>query len=494
MYLMDRISLRRRVANPEMHYRLALIVFGMTTFVQLFSLPLIATYDGMEYVHLANLLFTHSFSSAWNYLRTPGFPSALKLAFFLGGEQPQAAMMVPVLAGAAGVLLTGSVVRTVAGNTAGAVTLAVLTFYPVLVCYQHMLLSETGIFFFLALLVWLLIRFREQTKRSAKAFPALLACGTALGYYWRPTIIYLSPVLALSYWLVAYLPAESLRPYREFWENLRRDRARAVSGFLIVALGPILLAYPWIHLSNQHPSTAPLETITNGMYKQVLMPPDDPVNAPLRVQYGAIIRQDAPQGRLPLDGLSIAGEDRPQFIKHLSAIYIQAGLLRLIATHPGRYLAGVIRTFIYFLGVPHHRPDDENWHFSQYVFQLWPLDQNFQHVPGWISSLKQFEPKLYGGGAFIGKLFGVLGPLYTGFVLLSSLVSSWWFVAAFRGGNARGLIMAGIPLAFLFLHSLTMMAAARYAFPVYPLMMANCITLASLAGRGWVNKRMPDTL
>ena len=115
-------------------------------------------------------------------------------------------------------------------------------------------------------------------------------------------------------------------------------------------------------------------------------------------------------------------------------------------------------------------------------------------MPGWIAGLKQFEPRQYGGGAFIGQFFGILGPLYIGFVLLSSLLSCWWFVASLRGGNVRGLIMAGIPLAFLFLHSLTMMAAARYAFPVYPLMMANCITLAHLAVRGWVNKRRLDTL
>jgi hypothetical protein len=485
---------RRRVTNPEGHYRLALSILSIVTFIHLLSLPLVASYDGMEYIHLANLAFTHSFTSAWNYLRTPGFPSALKLAFFLGGEQPQAAMMITSLAGVAGVLLTGSIVRTVAGNTAGAITLLVLTFYPVLVCYEHMLLSETGIFFFLALLVWLLVRSRAQARPSGGSLPVLLACTTALGYYWRPTIIYLSPVIALGYLLLVYLPSENFHPYREFWSNIQKQPSRAVRGFAIIALGPLLLAYPWIHLSNQHPTTAPLETITNGMYKQILVPPSDPVNAPLRTQYEAIIQQDTPKGRLPLDGLSIVGEGRYAFIKRLSAVYIQAGLLKLIAAHPGRYVAGVTRAFIHFLGVPHHVPDDENWQFSHYVFQLWSPGQNFPHVPGWISDLKRFEPKPYGGGAFIGRLFGVLNPLYIPFVLLSSLVSLWWFLASLRGGNATGLIMAGIPLAFLFLHSLTMMAAARYAFPVYPLMIANCVTLTSLAIRGWVNKRMPDTL
>ncbi len=492
---MDRISLRRRVANPEMHYRLALLVFGAVTFLQLFSLPLIATYDGMEYIHLANLLFTHSFASAWNYLRTPGLPFALRVAFFLGGQQPQAALMMTALAGIAGVLLTGSVVRTVAGNTAGAITLIVLAFYPVLVCYEHTLLSETGIFFFLSLLVWLLIRFRAQVQQAAVVFPALLACATALGYYWRPTIIYLSPAVAFSYLLRVYLPTESLHPYRELRENLQRNWASALRGFFIAALGPVLLVSPWIYLNSLHPSTGQLETITQGMYKQVLAPPDDPVNASLRSQYEKFIRQDTGgTGRLPLDGLSIVGQERFNFIKRISAIYIQAGPLKLITKYPGRYVAGVIRSFIYFLGVPHHRLDDENWHFSQYVFQLWPPEYNFQHLPGWIGSLKQFEPKPYGGGGFVGRFFSALGPLYIGLVLLSSFASCWWFVTALRGGNVRGLIMAGIPLAFLSLHALTMMAAARYAFPTYPLMMANSITLVSLAVRGWVNKRMPETL
>ncbi len=488
-------SFKRRVTNPEIHYRLAFALLIFVTVVHLLSLPLVVTYDGMEYVHLADLAFTHSFFSAWNYLRTPGFPCALKFAFFLGGEQPQAAMMITTLAGVAGTLLTGSVVRTVAGNIAGAITLLLLTFYPVLVCYEHMLLSETGIFFFLALLVWLLVKFQAQARRLSLPFlPVLLACATALGYYWRPTIIYLAPALALGYLLIAYLPPESIRPYREFWLNFRNQRAAAVRAFAIIALGPPLLAWPWIHLSNQHPSTATLETMTNGMYKQILVPPDDPVNAPLRAQYRDIIQQDIPRGGLPLDGLSIVGEGRHAFLKRLSAVYIQEGLIKLILAHPARYAAGVTRAFIYFLGVPHHRPDDENWHFSQYVFQTWPPDESFQHMPGWISELKQFEPKRYEGGAFTGKLFGLLGPLYIPFVLLSSLLSVWWFFAALREGNATGVVMAGVPLAFLFLHALTMMAAARYAFPVYPLMIANGVTLTSLAFRGWINKRMPDTL
>jgi hypothetical protein len=480
---------KRRITDPEFHYKLALVSLLLVTFVHVLSLPLIATYDGMEYVHLANLIFTPSFTSAWNYLRTPFFPLALRFAFFAGGEQPEAAMLVTTLAGLGGTLLTGSVVRAAAGNTAGALTLFALTFYPVLVCYEHMLLSETGIFFFLALIVWLLV------KGHTHFLPALLACTVALGYYWRPTILFLSPVVGLLYLLRVYLPNESTHPFAVVWANLRMQPASAIRSFAIVTLGPWLLAYPWQHPASQHPSSkASLETLTSGMYKQILVPPDDPVNSPLHGQYQAIIQQDIPKGRIPLDGLSIVGEGRHAFIKRLSAVYIQAGLLKLILSHPRRYAMGVARTFIYFLGVPHHRPDDENWHFSQDVFELWPATQNFGNVPGWLGDLKQFEPKSYSGGSFVGKVFGALGPLYIGFVLVSSVVSVWWFLASVKGGNTTGLIMAGLPLAFLFLHALTMMSLTRYAFPVYPQMIANSVTLASLALRGWFHKRMPDTL
>ena len=476
------------LASSEFHYKAASILLLIVTFVHVLSLPLVVTYDGMEYVHLADLIFTHSFASAWNYLRTPFFPFAVKLAFFVGGEQPQAAMIVTTLAGVGGALLTGSAVRTVGGNTAGALTLLAMTFYPVLVCYEHMLLSETGIFFFLAFIIWLLVRSRTRT------LPALLACAIALGYYWRPTILYLSPALAVIYLLQAYLPPQSLRPYAAFWANLRKKRNRAIRSLAIVALGPWLLVYPWLRLSSRHPSTASLETITNGMYKQIMVPPDDPVNAPLRAKYKAIIQEDIPNGRMPLDGLSIVGEGRFAFLKRLSAVYIQAGLTKLILAHPKRYFLGVTRTFVHFLGVPHHVADDENWQFSGIVFQIWPATQNFHNVPGWMSDLTQFEPRSYGGGGFVGKLFGALGPPYTGLVLLSSVLSLWWFLVSLKEGNTTGLVMAGVPLAFLFLHALTMMGASRYAFPVYPQMIANTMTLAHLALRGWMDKRTPNTL
>jgi len=188
--------------------------------------------------------------------------------------------MVTTLAEVAGVLLTSSVVRTMAGNTAGAVTLLLLVIYPVLVCHNHIRLSETGSFFLLSLLVRLLVQFRAH------------------------------------------------------WSKVKKQPVGAVYGFAIIALGPGLLAYF--------------------------------LDTSLQVPFQAAIQPS---------------------------------------------------------------------------------------------------------------------------ILLLSLLSSWWFFASLKQVNPIGLVMTGIPLAFLFFQVLS----RGDAFAAYPLLLANCVTLLSLAYRGWINKRIPGT-
>src|SRR3954465_3257876 len=146
-------------------YHVCRYVALIFTFVHSLCLPMVASYDGMGYVHLANLIGSPDFTRSWYYLRTPLFPASLKAAFLLGGEQPFTAMLVTAGFGLGGILLAGSSVRRMAGDVAGGSTLILVSAYPVLVTYQHMLLSETGIFFFLSLTVWLLVRIGLGTRR-----------------------------------------------------------------------------------------------------------------------------------------------------------------------------------------------------------------------------------------------------------------------------------------------------------------------------------------
>src|SRR5690242_10301061 len=215
------------------------------------TLPLVVSYDGMEYAHLANVLSGRSVISHWDFYRTPLFPLALNRAFWLGGEQPKSALFVTTLFGTAGILLAGFIVRKVAGATSGAVALMLMVFYPVLVGYQHMLLSETGIFFWIALLLWSLVCLAPASKEGVIGVPCWIALVIALGYYWRPTIVYLGPVAALAFLCILLLSPAGHRPYSELLGKLRANRDLIMGG-LIIAFAPFILAYPWMHLTSKY--------------------------------------------------------------------------------------------------------------------------------------------------------------------------------------------------------------------------------------------------
>ncbi len=472
--------MKQRFADPSFQFHIAVAFVVLATFVQMMALPLIVSYDGMEYVRLANVLSGPSVLSNWNFYRTPLFPLVLNRAFWLGGEQPEAALLVTTLFGLGGILITGWTVRKVSGATTGAITLVVLVFYPILIGYEHMLLSETGIFFWLALLLYSLVCLVRGSERVPMWVPCWTALVLAFGYYWRPTILYLSPVAALAFLLLVLVPAGGLKSYSALFRQMRRPERRVMAGALIVGLGPWLLAYPWKHLTDKHMPGGYYGFIAVGMFKEVLVAPDDPVLAPVRAEYKAAIEHDSINGRLPLDGVTIGFHEA--LINRILPLLTREGIARLILRHPFRYLEGVAKSMIFFLGVPDHRVDDENWNFSHSVFVLWPSAESLDRMLGWDAKFLQFAPRPYGGGAFVGRILDDLLPVYTWVVLGASMASFVWMIVSIKLADPIGFTLTAIPFALLFVHALTLMAADRYAFPVYPLMLANLIMTIRLSG------------
>src|SRR5690242_11115083 len=246
------------------------------------TLPLVVSYDGMEYAHLANVLSGRSVISHWDFYRTPLFPLALNRAFWLGGEQPKSALLVTTLFGVAGILLVGSMVRKIAGATSGTIALVLMVFYPVLVGYQHMLLSETGNFFWIALLLWTLVCLTPATKGKSIWVPCCAALVVTLGYYWRPTLLYISPVAALAFLCIVLLSSAIRRSRSELIDKLRQTDTRVITGTLVIAIVPWILAYPWIHLTAKHMPGTYNGFIAQGMFRQVVVPLDDPLLGPVR--------------------------------------------------------------------------------------------------------------------------------------------------------------------------------------------------------------------
>jgi hypothetical protein len=90
-------------------YSAAVLSVTFRCFAYVVSLPLGISYDGHIYIGLADILGTHRFPADWKpvrsdiLFRTPLFPSALKISFWVLGKQPLAPIVVASAAGLGGI-------------------------------------------------------------------------------------------------------------------------------------------------------------------------------------------------------------------------------------------------------------------------------------------------------------------------------------------------------------------------------------------------------
>jgi hypothetical protein len=471
-----------RYRNPEFHYRVAIIVAVSLTFAYALCFPLIVSYDGMEYTRLAYVLFSPDFASEWNFYRTPLFPLGLRAAFFLGGEQPESALLVTTLFGLAGTLLIGATVRRIATGTSGALALLILAVYPVLIGYEHLLLSETGTFFFLALVLCLFTRFATSQNPRNWSHVVGICLAVGIGYYWRPTIIYLSPVLALLYAITALLVAYSARGKFDVLNLLRAGELVTFFKALVIGILPWLLAAPWM-MEMAHHNINPSDLVLPfGLYKQVVVPLSDPVLRDYVKQYKAVIDRNSRNGALPVDGVALG--DSHELSMRIASAFNKAGVISLIGRYPLRYTSAVIRSMAFFLGWPSEiRVDDENTNFARAALGLWPPSVSLSSSLGWDVTNKKLTPGTYSGDAWLGSTLSKVLPVYEWLLRLGSLAAIGLLCLGVIRRLPTILAVSSIPLSFLFLHSLTALPANRYAFPVYPLLLANLVLILSLFAR-----------
>ena len=469
-----------RLSDPDAYFHASMSVTILFTFVHVAALPLVVSYDGMEYAHLANVLLSQPLVPNWDFLRTPLFPLVLKAMFQIAGEQQHAVLSVTAMFGLGGVLLMGSAVRQIVGSIGGAIALILMACYPVLIGYQHMLLSETGTFFFLALLVRCLVSFNQSANRQSLMFPLVIATTIVLGYYWRPTILYLSPFVTIVYVLVILAPSPgSPRPYTVMLRSFRKRIPRCAAVTLVIGIGPWLAAYPWLAIA---PQKGPDTALPIGAFKQALIPPGDPSLGSLNARYEIAVQSCSPKGTLSFAGLRAVGPNS-DLMQNVVGVVRRIGMGHLILKYPSRYIAGVARTAIFFLGLRGYPEEDENSFFSHAVFRDWPPGQTLEQAVGWNKSLDQFSPEEYSGGGGLGSVFDVLFPVYSWGILVASSLSLGWLIWSIWKANVLGITMAGIPFAFLFVHALTLLTAVRYVVPIQPLFLANLVILVCLVLR-----------
>ena len=278
-------------------YRLAFAFAILFHLAHLISLPILITYDGHLYVDLADVLGTNRFPRDWDFLRTPLFPLALKLSFWLFGKQPLAVIGLQSIFGFLGIWSLSATIKRLGHPLVAAASMVLLTLHPTVVAYEHSLLSEIGTFFFLSLTLNLLLW--KPTHSPVLKTVSLVFVLTA-GYYYRPTILYLSPLLAVLYGLSLLLPVKSFRELPR-WRAARKMYISVALHACAVLIFPFLAAHPWqqqLDKTNRKGGQLVLFLI-----KQAVIPQSDPIWGGSALVYEEAITASKVNGRLPVGGL-----------------------------------------------------------------------------------------------------------------------------------------------------------------------------------------------
>jgi 4-amino-4-deoxy-L-arabinose transferase-like glycosyltransferase len=184
--------------------------------------------DETEYLELAKNLATHNEFSYKGHLtsfRPPGFPFLLSLAFRLfGNASPVPARLVQVLFGVATVWVMYRLGKDGWGERVGLIAAAVFAFYPTLIGFTNILLTEPSCIFFVSLAGWAMLRCLQQPRLGWA-----VAAGVALGVsaLIRDTLFYAGPITAvfLAIWGWRERSSFRLKPAVSF-----------VAGFLLAIL------------------------------------------------------------------------------------------------------------------------------------------------------------------------------------------------------------------------------------------------------------------
>ena len=448
----------------------AVLLFALFCLGHWVTLPILITYDGHEYLQLGELFGSDTFWQVWNPLRTPGFPLALQISLSLLGRNALAAQAVPLAFGAFGCLLIADAVRRVAGEWAAAAALLVLRLYPTLVAYEHMVLTETGSFFFLALGVRLGVA-TPQTVRAA--WLRALAFGLTLtaAYYWRQTVLAVVPLL------VALQAAAAWR--------LAAGRKRVLLAVLqaaVVLILPLALRHPWI---SHFPATSfSARVLLDFAMRQAVIPPEEPALAPVTEEYRAAIAEAEKAG-------SPAGIPWP-VVSHLGTLVslpptadeAMRYVGRLIAKYPRRYAAGVARTLWLFAGFDGGAGESKSmrgWILApttnHALFTLGP-----DRVPP--RDRKDFERQTP-PGRLRQALRWLCGP-YDRLLVACSFATVGLFLLALTRRNEALICLSGVPLTFALAHAMVLMSVDRFMMPIYPIILACGVVVVFLAaGRVW---------
>ena len=456
-------------------YRIAVAFSLLAGVLHLISLPIEITYDGLGYIDMADVLRSARFPHDWLPNRTPLYPLALKISFWLFGRQPLAAMLAGCAMGMAGILILGDAIRRIAGEIAAACSIVFLSLYPTLISYEHTVLTEAGTFFFLAAAVTMAL-WPPRTNRDLNWKLSGLILVLITGFYWRQNVLVATPVLAFVLWF----DAMRLSPSR----NGRFYMRSALRVGLLLVL-PYLASKPWDRYSD--PMLVRDVALRQGIVRQALLPPDDPIAAPYRAEYQQAIDQSMAGGNF-YSGVAWHSLNTisPKLFSQYPLEQSPSLFWSLARRYPERYLAGLFRTILFFSGFPGSESDNRI-----YRDQVFSTTVNGAKISDGPEPLRGRIAAQFGQSTTPSVLLHGLRMLFAPYdllLILAAFTTAAGFVCALILRHAAIFVLTALPLVYLLSYAVSLVSIDRFMLPVYPIMLANLIVLPVLVARRFRDK------
>lgn len=451
--------------RPTDPFRLALWISLVATVCHVLSLHLEINFDGNWYIRLADILGTKEFAGGWDFLRGPLYPAALKFMFWLCGRQAMSVIGLQACIAFAAIYLLSNRIRSLGLRWEAAISMLLLSLYPTLIVYEHAVFTEVGTFFFLSIIVSLLTRDQPPTLAGAAA----LCLALSAGYYFRSSLLYLAPLAAILYAL------PTLRTYANaHWRVDRTPLLQILAITATVGIAPFLVAYPWQR--NPMVSTRTGQSvILFGLIKSAVMPPDDPILGQSAPVYRKAIKDSLHNGKFPAHGLE-NGWEWPS----MSNIYGLGAdafpiFIRVVRTHPLRYLAGVGRNILLVTGLSGF--DNDNAVTRDRV--LFPDGAQIDPGPSWLPPLGPEWKRTIVVSFTSRLLLKKLDRYYNWLLVFAFFATALTLILALLRLDRILLAFTAIPVVFLLIHVAFLMSEDRMALPAYPLILLNAVLLPS---------------
>ena len=434
----------------------AVLVYAALRLLTMSALPLIVSFDSIHYVNLSEILDGRRPWEEWDYFRAPGFPFYLLIVARALGLSAAAFVGMNTLLGIVAASCLAVIVRRRAGRWAAVCCLAVLFAYPLMVGYEHVLLTEVTSTCLIAAVLCL------SSTRTAAILPQALLVGTVIGLGWmiRQTAVALVPVAAI---LVALVHL--------------RDRRRVMT--CLLALAGVTGAYAgvtqkWAARAARYETGGMGHLFFIGVVNYGLIDSSLPEFAPAKAAYDELRRAEPDTSDIGYTDLKIMGI-RAEALRSFKAKEGSIAL-RSVLHEPIGYLGAVAKNLRLMYGLSQSKSENANWPIAGMTREVDEYGNIRVGPPLREKADSLFKTPFKRGAVARGyaRLIGLYRVFVAGAAAITLLGGLWMLWRRAWVGALLNLT----PHYLIALHAALLTGIDRYAYPMYPAMLAMAIWTA----------------